>query len=329
MANFPFIQSAQSTAFLFPGQGSQQVGMARELFDAYAVVRQTFEEADDLLGFALGKLCLEGPEAELTATINAQPALLLAGVAILRAIQSELGDAQLLPSNGLVFVAGHSMGEYTALVAASSLSFADGLRLVRERGRLMKEAGEQAPGLMAAILGLDEAQVSAICAEATANGGIVGVANDNCPGQVVISGDRPGMEAAMAALAAAGAKRVMPLAVSIAAHSPLMQPASNALRSAIETTPIAAPSVPVIGNTSAQPLTDVAAIRRELVAQLTGSVRWTSSMQFAVGAGAAHFVELGPGDVLSGLMRRIDRNVQRLTVNTPEGVKTFVDGLLA
>ncbi len=167
MANFSFIQSAPSTTFLFPGQGSQQVGMASDLFDAYAIVRQTFEEADDLLGFALSKLCLEGPEAELTATINAQPALLLASVAILRAIQSELSDAQLSQPDGLAFVAGHSMGEYSALVAAGSLSFADGLRLVRERGRLMKEAGEQSPGLMAAILGLDEAQVSAICAEAT------------------------------------------------------------------------------------------------------------------------------------------------------------------
>jgi len=329
MAHFPFIQSAQSTAFLFPGQGSQQVGMARELFDTYAVVRQTFEEADDLLGFALSKLCFEGPEAELTATINAQPALLLASVAILRAIQNELGDGQLLQPAGLAFVAGHSMGEYTALVAASSLSFADGLRLVRERGRLMKEAGEQSPGLMAAILGLDEAQVSAICAEATANGGLAGVANDNCPGQVVISGDQPGMEAAMAALTAAGAKRVMPLAVSIAAHSPLMQPASNALRIAIEATPISAPTVPVIGNTSAQPLTDVAAIRNELVAQLTGSVRWTASMRFAISAGVTHFIELGPDDVLTGLMRRIDRNVQRLTVNTPEGVKAFIGSLAA
>ncbi len=157
-----------------------------------------------------------------------------------------------------------------------------------------------------------------------ARGGVAGVANDNCPGQVVISGNSLGMAAAMAALTAAGAKRVKPLAVSIAAHSPLMQPAANALRSAIEATPIAAPAVPVIGNTSAQPLVDVAAIRSELVAQLTGNVRWTASMQFAVSAGATRFIELGPSDVLTGLMRRIDRNVQRLMVNTPEGIKAFI-----
>lgn len=272
--------------------------MMQELSDSYPVARQTFVEADDVLGFALSTLCFQGPEALLTDTINAQPALLTAGVAVLRVLQQELG-ARLTPATaGQTFVAGHSMGEYTALVAVGSLAFADALRLVHERGRLMKLAGEQSPGMMAAILGLDEAVVTTVCAQASTQGGIVQVANDNCPGQVVISGNQAGMEAAMAALTAAGARRVMPLAVSIPAHSPLMQPAAEALTAAIKATPIAAPVVPLIGNTTAQPLTTVEAIVAELTAQLTGSVRWTASMQFAVNAGVTSFVELGPGDVL-------------------------------
>ncbi len=325
MSEFAFIHQTPATAFLFPGQGSQQIGMGQDLFTTYAAARQTFEEADDILGFPLSQLCFQGPEVELTDTINVQPALLTMSVALLRAIASELGQQALMPSAsaGPAFVAGHSLGEYTALVAAGSLHFADGLRLVRERGRLMKEAGQQTPGMMAAILGLDEAKVAEICAEATSTGGIAQVANDNCPGQVVISGDRLGMEAAMAALTAAGAKRVMPLAVSIASHCPLMQPAADALRSAIETTPLQPLVLPLLANTSAQPITTTDAIRAELSAQLTGSVRWTASMQHAVQAGVTNFVEIGPGDVLSGLIRRIERSAQRQTINNVEGVQAF------
>jgi [acyl-carrier-protein] S-malonyltransferase len=328
---FRWLSHIPGTLFVFPGQGSQHVGMAKELADVYAVVRDTFAEADETLGFALSTLCFEGPEQTLTDTINAQPALLAASVAILRAVRQEFGEAvrDIVHSPANTFAAGHSMGEYSALVAVGSLRYGDALRLVRERGRLMKEAGEQTPGRMAAVLGLDEAQVEAICSEVAATGGIAQVANDNCPGQVVISGDHAGMEKAMAALSSAGAKKVIPLAVSIAAHSPLMRPAAEALRSAIEATPIAPPAIPLIANTNAQFLTDAHQVRAELVAQLTGSVRWTASMQQAVAAGVQNLVEIGPGEVLSGLMKRIERSVTRYTVNRPEVVKTIAQTLQA
>lgn len=294
--------------------------MARTLADTYPVARETLQEADEVLGLSLSELCFAGPEEVLTDTINAQPALLAASVAALRVLQSE---AQVLPRPR--FVAGHSMGEYTALVAVGSISYADGLKLVRTRGRLMKEAGERSPGMMAAVLGLDEEAVAAQCTEAaTATGGVVQVANDNCPGQIVISGDRTGIERAMALLQEAGARRVVPLAVSIAAHSPLMAPAAAELRAAIEATPVADPMIPLIGNTTAQPLTAADAIRDELVQQLTGSVRWTDSMRHALAADVTTFVEIGPGDVLSGLVRRVDRKSTRMNVNDPAGVETFL-----
>lgn len=323
MAGFDFIAAGQKMAFLFPGQGSQTVGMGHTLAEAHPVAAATFAEADEVLGFKLSDLCFHGPEAELTDTVNAQPALLATSVALARVLDAQLGA---LPAGaGPVFVAGHSMGEYTALVAAGAMSFADGLRLVRERGRLMKQAGVENPGMMAAILGLEEADVASLCREAAGqSGGIVQVANDNCPGQVVISGDKAGMEAAMTALAAAGARKVVPLAVSIASHSPLMAPAAGALEQAIQATPISLPRVPVIGNTTAQPLTTVEAIRAELVAQLTGSVRWTASMQAALAAGITAFVEIGPGDVLTGLIKRIDRGAARHSVSDPENLEAFV-----
>ncbi|HRJ42174.1 MAG: ACP S-malonyltransferase [Caldilineaceae bacterium] len=317
--SFIYHPNATPLALLFPGQGSQEVGMAKELAARYPAVQAIFDEADDVLGFSLSTLCFDGPEEELTDTINAQPALLAASIAGLVALQSELGS---LPTP--TFFAGHSMGEYSALVAAGSLAYADGLRLVRERGRLMKEAGQKSPGLMAAILGLDEAVVAQLCADAqAASGGIVQVANDNCPGQIVISGDRAGMERAMTDLTAAGARKVVALAVSIAAHSPLMAPAAAELKAAIDATPVNPPIAPVIGNTTAAPLTSADAIRAELVAQLTGSVRWTASMQHALDAGVETFVEVGAGEVLTGLMKRIARKSERLSVADPAGVAAF------
>ena len=326
MATFDFISASPATVFLFPGQGSQAVGMVADVLEAYPAAWAAMEEADDVLGYALSDIWRNGPEEALTDTVNAQPALLAASVAVLRAVEAELA-AQGKPvqaGTAASMVAGHSMGEYSALVAAGSVGYADALRLVHTRGRLMKEAGERNPGMMAAILGLDEQVVAQVCAEATQAGGLAQVANDNCPGQIVISGDRPGMEAAMAALTAAGARKVVPLAVSIAAHSPLMAPAADALRSAIEATPVQDATVPLLANTSAMPITKAADIRAELTAQLTGSVRWTESMQYALAQGMTHFVELGAGDVLATLMKRIDRKVERRAVNNVESVLEFV-----
>ena len=344
MSELSLIQAVRNTALLFPGQGSQQVGMAVAVAAAYPAAQAALAEADDVLAFGLSRLMAEGPEETLTDTINAQPALLAASIAILRALESDLGvtlgaqasspaspsaEEQASPPARQVFLAGHSMGEYSALVAARSLAYADGLRLVRERGRLMKEAGTRSPGMMAAILGLDEDKVAAVCAEVTAKGGIAQVANDNCPGQIVISGDTAGMQAAMEALTGAGAKKVVPLAVSIAAHSPLMRPAAEELQAAIAATPLAPPQAPVIGNTTGAPLTSVEAIRSELAAQLTGSVRWTTTLQYLVDAGVTTFVEIGPGEVLSGLVKRVARGATRLSVAEPEAVRTYIQSLSA
>jgi [acyl-carrier-protein] S-malonyltransferase len=319
MVNFRYTDEPVSLALLFPGQGSQYVGMARELAETYPAAKEAMQEADDVVGFALSTLCYEGPSEALTDTIHAQPAILAASVAALRALESECG---ILPRPR--FFAGHSMGEYSALVAASSISYADGLRLVRERGRLMAEAGREVPGMMAAVLGLSEEKVAEICANAVAEtNGIVQIANDNCPGQIVISGDQIGMQWAMEGLQAAGARRVVPLEVSIAAHSPLMAPAADALQSAIRTVELHPPIAPVIGNTTTELLTDADAIAAELTAQLTGSVLWTGSMQRAVDAGISTFVEIGPGNVLTGLMKRISREGERLSVGDPVGVEAF------
>lgn len=326
---FPLLRTLTQSVLLFPGQGSQVVGMGQDLYQSYPTAKAIFDQADELLGFSLSRLCFAGPEDELTDTINVQPAILTTSVALLAALQVEFAGSQQTDAGvgdiggDSTFVAGHSLGEYSALVAAGSLSFPDALRLVRERGRLMKDAGEINPGLMAAVLGLEEATVATICAEATAGAGVAVVANDNCPGQTVISGDRSGVEAAMAALTAAGARKIVPLAVSIASHSPLMRPAAEQLRAAIDAAPLSTPIVPLIGNTTAKPLTATNAIRDELAAQLTGSVRWTASMQFLVKAGVTNFIEIGPGDVLTGLMKRIERSATRQAVNNVETLQTF------
>ena len=294
-------------AHLYPGQGSQAVGMGRDLYERVPAARALFEQADDLLGFALSTLCFDGPADELTDTANQQPALFVTSMATLAALQEAGWPA---PD----FVAGHSLGELSALVAAGSLSFADGLRLVRTRGELMKRAGQERPGSMAAVLAAPPDQVHEACRVASAQTGeVVQLANDNCPGQIVISGGAAAVEAASAWLTAAGVKRIVPLPITIAAHSPLMASASADFATAVANTPIAPPRVPVIGNTTAVPLTSVETIRAELTAQLTGPVRWTESMQYLVAQGVDTIVEVGAGDTLQNLMKRIERSVKRLS----------------
>lgn len=307
------------TAVVFPGQGSQGVGMGRDLAEAYPAARAIFEKADELLGFSLSQLCFNGPEEALNDTINTQPALYTAGIAALRVLQEALPDMQ--PA----FAAGHSLGEFTALAAAGALSFEDGLRLVRERGRLMKEAGEKSPGAMAALLGLESDVVKDVCARASQQtGGILILANDNCPGQSVISGDDATIEVGLELAKAAGAKRAVKLAVSIAAHSPLMESASADFRKALEAAPFQSPRIPVIGNVEASPLSDVTGIRRELDMQLTHSVRWTESVQTMISSGVDTFLELGSKDVLVGLIKRIDRSKSGRALNSAETLGNFI-----
>ncbi len=298
-----------TTAFTFPGQGSQFVGMLAEQAAAHPIINQTLAEADDVLGFALSDIIRNGPEASLTDTVNTQPALLAASIACLRAFRAEHGAW--VPA----FFAGHSVGEVAALVAAETLTLADGLRLVRRRGEVMKAAGARNPGGMAAMLGLDAPVLDEVCAEARAlTGGVVQVANDNCPGQVVISGEVAALEKAMELAKARGAKRAMRLPVSIAAHSPLMHSGVEEYAAFVHTLTFQPPVAPVISNITAQPLPDVAAIRAELPQQLVTQVRWTDSVRYLLAHGVTVFVELGPKDVLTNLLKRI--------APTATGVKT-------
>lgn len=308
----------KTTAFVFPGQGSQFAGMGRELAKASAAARETFAEADEYLGIKLSQLCWEGPEAELTDTLNAQPALLTCSVAALRALHERLGE------HPPALVAGHSLGEISAMVAAGSLEFEDGITLVRRRGEVMKAAGERSPGGMAAILALGAPVVAEVCAEAAAQtGGVVQVANDNCPGQVVISGDQATLEKAMELAKARGAKRALKLPVSIAAHSPLMQSAVEDFRATVDGMPFIAPIPPIIGNVLAGPLTDPNSIRVELPAQLTSPVRWTESVRYMLAQGVTTFVELGSKDVLTTLLKRIDGNARGVAVGTPGALEAM------
>jgi len=305
------------TAFIFPGQGSQSVGMGMELAEAHPEARQVFEEADDILGFHLSKLAWEGPESELNDTVNTQPALMVHSVASLRVFQ------ELFPNFRPAFAAGHSMGELSALVATGALDFSSALKLVRTRGELMKRAGTISPGGMAAILGLDIPTLDRICAEASQAGEIVQVANDNCPGQVVISGARAALERALVLAQQEKARRVIPLAVSIAAHSPLMLNAQADFNQAVDNAPVIDPFIPIIGNVNATPLTNSTQIRDDLRAQLTSRVRWTESVQYMLNQGVTVFYELGNGSVLVGLIKRIDRQAEGIALSTPPDFETL------
>lgn len=290
------------------------MGMGKDLVSHFPAAARAFAEADEVVGFPLSRLCFEGPAEELNDTANAQPAILTASVAALRVLE-ERGEQ---PS----CVAGHSVGEFAALVAAGALTFRDALLLVRERGRLMREAGLRRPGGMAAVLGLEAEQVAALCREVAERvGRYVGVANDNCPGQTVISGDEQALLEAMEAARAAGARRVVRLAVSIAAHSPLMAEAAAAFREALAKVRLHPPRVPFIANATAAVMTDPETIRETLARQLTSPVRWRESLHRMLEMGISRFVEVGPGDVLTGLVRRMGVPVQALT--TAQAVGKF------
>ncbi|WP_312120786.1 ACP S-malonyltransferase [Pantoea vagans] len=294
-------------AFVFPGQGSQTVGMLTELAATYPLVEETFREASDALGYDLWQLVSQGPAEELNKTWQTQPALLAASVAIYRVWQQQGGEQPVL-------MAGHSLGEYSALVCAGVLNFADAVKLVELRGKLMQEAVPEGTGAMQAIIGLDDAAIRKACEE-SAQGQVVSPVNFNSPGQVVIAGNKEAVERAGAACKAAGAKRALPLPVSVPSHCALMKPAADKLAVALESITFNAPAVPVINNVDVKAETDAAAIRHALVRQLYSPVRWTESVEAMAAQGVTQLLEMGPGKVLTGLTKRIVDSLTAAAVN--------------
>jgi [acyl-carrier-protein] S-malonyltransferase len=304
-------------ALLFPGQGAQKVGMGRALAEQHAEARRVFETADRVLETPLSRLCWEGPLEELTQSVNAQPALLTHSIAAWRLLQATGQEPK--------WTAGHSLGEYSACVAAGALDFEDALRLVRRRGELMSRAGRERPGAMAAILGLEDEAVESICQDAR-EAGIVQAANYNAPGQVVVSGEVPAVERACELAQTRGARRAVRLEVSGAFHSPLMGSAADELGGALAAAPIRDAACPVVANVSARPVQRAADIRASLGAQLLGAVRWGASMRWLVDQGAA-FVELGSGTVLRGLLRATDKQARSWNIEDPESLQATLAGL--
>jgi [acyl-carrier-protein] S-malonyltransferase len=306
-------------AFVFPGQGSQTVGMGKDLADKYPEVKGYFQQADDKLQFPLSQLIFAGPKDELTLTFNTQPALLTTSIAILKFFQKSGVTAD--------YVAGHSLGEYTALVAAGVLNFEDGVYAVRKRGEFMENAVPNGEGSMAAVLGLDRDKLAAVCQEVTESGHVVALANLNCPGQIVISGTKQGVELAGGKAKEAGAKRVLPLEVSGPFHSPLMKPAAGQLRQVLDGINVNDGRIPVVVNVSAEPITSAADIKDKLIQQLYSPVLWEDSVQKMIDLGVDTFIEIGPGKVLSGLIKKIDKTVKTYTVSDEETALSVMDSL--
>ena len=305
-------QNVTKRSFVFPGQGSQSVGMGLELYKASSAARAVFEEADDSLNFSLSGLIFQGPDSELQDTVNSQPAIMVVSIACWMAWQEFVGSSASPPSS----VAGHSLGEYTSLVVSGVLSFSAGVQLVRERGRLMHQAGIERPGGMAAIIGLDEFALEYICAETG-----VELANINSDDQIVISGDKIAVARAMDLASAQGARKTVPLPVSGAFHSSLMYQAQAGLVQAIASLDFQNPQIPVIANSNGLPLTTATEVKEELVQGLCHCVQWRNSVRYMVGTGVSQFVEFGPARVLASLIRRIDRDVQAVTLSDPESIR--------
>jgi len=309
------LETPIKAAYVFPGQGSQFVGMGRDLYENYKSARAIFDLADRVLGTSLSKTCFEGPEETLRDTINAQPALVVSSLATLAAIREQY-DGKGIPQAS--YVAGHSLGEYTALAVSGVFDFSTAVFLARERGRLMHEATKVRPGTMAAVIGMDEAEVDKICADAG-----VCIGNVNCPGQLVISGDKDKVAKAVAVVQSGGKGKAIPLSVSAAFHSPLMEPAVEGMLKALSNVNFVEPLIPVVANTTGVAMTTVAEIKTELLGQLTHCVKWQQSVEFMLSKGVNAFYELGAGKVLTGLIRRIDKNVKTFTIGDVNGIKSL------
>ncbi len=312
----PWLEPSARLGLVFPGQGSQFVGMGHDLYELYPEAQGVFDEADAVLGFSLAQHCFEGPETELAETINAQPAIVTVSAALLAVLRSRAGE-ELVAS----YVAGHSLGEYTAYLAAGVLSFAEDLRLVRKRGQLMKQAGEQHPGAMAAVLGLSREALRSVCIEV----GDVWLTNDNCPGQAVLSGTKPAMDRALKLASERGARKTVPLAVTIPGHCPLMNDAAQSFAEYVAQIKLNPAAMPVIANSTAQPISEPEEIRSEMASQLTSGVQWISSVNYMISRGVNTFIEIGPKSILCGLIRQIDRTVKTLNVSTAADIAALVD----